>query len=98
MDISIKLGLTKGDSNVKALATVTIDNQFAIHGLKVVEGKKGDFIAYPSQKKADGSYADVAHPVTAEARQAVNDAVIAAYDKAREKAAEVAKEDVEPER
>ena len=83
MDISVKLGLTKGDSNVKALATVTIDNQFAIHGLKVVEGKKGDFIAYPSQKKADGSYADVAHP---------------AYDKAREKAAEVAKEDVEPER
>ena len=51
MDISVKLGLTKGDSNVKALATVTIDNQFAIHGLKVVEGKKGDFIAYPSQKK-----------------------------------------------
>lgn len=98
MDISVTLGLTKGNSNVKALATVTIDNQFAIHGLKVVEGKKGDFVAYPSQKKADGSYAEVVHPVTADAYKAVNDAVIAAYDKAREKAAEVAKEDVEPER
>ena len=98
MDVSVRLGLTKGDSNVKAISTVTIDNAIAINGVRVVEGKKGDFISFPSQKKADGTYSDVAFPITADARTAIQDAVLEAYDKAKEKAADKAKEDVEPER
>lgn len=98
MDVKVRLGLTKGDTNLKAISSITIDNAIVIDGVKVVEGKKGDFIAFPSRQKSDGTYSDVAFPITSDARKTIQDAVFEAYDKAKEKSAEQSKEDVEPER
>ena len=99
MDVSVRLNLVKGDTKLKAISSITIDNAIVIDGVKVVETlKKGEFIAFPSRQKSDGTYSDIAFPITSDARKAIQDAVFEAYDKAKEKAAEQSKEDVEPER
>lgn len=69
---------TKDDSNIRATASLTIGGAFAIHGIKIVSGQKGDFVSMPSYKSQDG-YKDIFHAVTADARQQMNDAVMKAY-------------------
>lgn len=63
----------------KAAATITIANAFQVHGVGIVEGPKGLFISMPQRQAKDKSFLEVAHPVTAEMRQAINDAVFGAY-------------------
>ena len=74
------------DKPVKALASVTIENRIAIHGVRVVETEKGRFVAMPfsTSKDKDGNEIrrDVAHPISAEARKEIEDAVFAAYETA----------------
>ena len=77
------------DGKMKAVVSITIDNEFVIHDIKVIEGDKGLFIAMPSRKSADGEYRDIAHPINAEARQIFTDAILAEYEK------ELAREDKE---
>lgn len=69
----------KDDSNVRATASLTIGGAFAVHGIKIISGQKGDFVSMPSYKSGD-SYKDIFHAVTAEARQQMNDAVMDAYE------------------
>ena len=71
------------DSKVKAYAGVNIGNAYAIHGIKVIDGEKGLFVSMPQssyQKDGKTQYTDQFHAITAEARTALNDAVLAAYD------------------
>jgi stage V sporulation protein G len=68
-----------------AFASITINDTFAVHSLKVVNGEKGIFIAEPSQKDRDGEYRKIAFPITAEARRSMNAVVLDAYIKAAEK-------------
>lgn len=70
---------TKDDGNVRATASLTIGGVFAVHGIKVISGQKGDFVSMPSYKSGD-SYKDIFHAVTADARQQMNDAVMKAYE------------------
>ena len=70
---------TKEDGNVRATASLTIGGAFAVHGIKVISGQKGDFVSMPSYKSGD-SYKDIFHAVTADARQQMNDAVMDAYE------------------
>lgn len=74
----------KRDSNIKAFASVTIDGLFAVHGLRVMESQKGRFVNMPSTsyKDANGEtkYSDIFHAVTKEARNALNQAVLNAYE------------------
>lgn len=74
----------KPDSNIKAFASVTIDGLFAVHGLRVMESQKGRFVNMPSTsyKDANGEtkYSDIFHAVTKEARNALNQAVLNAYE------------------
>ena len=70
---------TKDDGNVRASASLTIGGAFAVHGIKVITGQKGDFVSMPSYKSGD-SYKDIFHAVTADARQQMNDAVMKAYE------------------
>ncbi|MFA6730490.1 MAG: SpoVG family protein [Candidatus Izemoplasmatales bacterium] len=70
---------TKDDGNVRATASLTIGGAFAVHGIKVISGQKGDFVSMPSYKSGD-SYKDIFHAVTAEAREQMNDAVMKAYE------------------
>ena len=67
---------------VKGLATVVIDDAIAIHDIRIIQGENGLWVAMPSRKTATGEYRDVAHPISAEARKAVEDAVFAEYNKA----------------
>lgn len=69
----------EGDSKVKALASVVINNEFAVRGIRVMDSEKGLFVAMPNKKFGD-EYADIAFPVTAEARKSINEAVMNSYN------------------
>ena len=70
------------DSKMKAIVSITIDDEFVVHDIKVIEGEKGMFIAMPSKKASDGEYRDIAHPINSETRDTIQKTVLAAYDKA----------------
>lgn len=71
--------LTK-EGKLKAVVSITIDDEFVIHDIKVIEGEKGLFIAMPSRKSADGEYRDVAHPINTATREAVSRIVLEKYE------------------
>lgn len=70
----------KEDMKMKAIASITIDGEFVIHDIKVIESGKGLFIAMPSKKDANGEYKDIAHPINTATRTRIQDAVIAKYE------------------
>ncbi len=72
------------NSRMKGIATVIIDNEFAVHDIRVIEGVDGLFIAMPSRKIADGKYRDTAHPISKEARAKFEKAIFDAYEKAED--------------
>lgn len=75
----IRIRKINTDSRLKAVASITIDNCFAIHGLRVIEGKEGLFVAMPSRQVSDGTFKDIAHPINAETRKLIEDFVVAKY-------------------
>lgn len=64
---------------MKAVVSITLDNEFVVHDIKVIEGEKGLFVAMPSKKAADGEYRDIAHPINAEMRKMVEDNILRKY-------------------
>lgn len=64
---------------MRAVVTITIDNVFAVHDIKVIEGAKGLFIAMPSRRNAEGEYRDIAHPINSETRQYLQDLIMNKY-------------------
>lgn len=68
------------DSKMRGVASVIVDDCFAIHDIRIIEGEKGLFVAMPSRKTASGKYRDVAHPITPECRKIFDDAILAAYE------------------
>ena len=67
---------------MKAVVSVTFDNEFVVHDIKVIEGDKGLFIAMPSKKSADGEYRDIAHPINSDTRQLMQQMILDSYEKA----------------
>ena len=84
MDINVRINKINTTGNVKATASVTLDECFGIRGVKVMEGKNGLFIKMPSYKGSDGKYKDICFPTTADFRQELSDAVVDAYKLALE--------------
>lgn len=80
-DVRIRL-VTKEDSKLKAVASITIDECFVVHDIKVIEGKEGFFISMPSKKTPDGEYRDIVHPINTETREKIIEEVLEAYEKA----------------
>lgn len=80
-DVRIKL-INAEDSKLKAFAAFTIDEAFAVHDVKVIEGKDGLFISMPSKKLPSGDFKDLVHPINNETRDMIKNAVIAAYEEA----------------
>ena len=72
----------KENSRMKGKASVTIDDCFVIHDIRIIEGEDGLFIAMPSRQKANGEYRDVAHPINKETRTMFEDAIFDAYKNA----------------
>ena len=70
------------DGKMKAIVSITLDDEFVVHDSKVIEGEKGLFIAMPSRKATDGEYRDIAHPINSETRAKVQDIILREYEKA----------------
>jgi len=68
------------EGKLKAVVSITIDDEFVVHDIKVIEGEKGMFIAMPSKKAMDGEYRDIAHPINSDMRNMLESKVLAAYD------------------
>lgn len=69
------------DSKMRAVASITIDDEFVVHDIKIIDGDKGLFIAMPSRKTGDGEYRDIAHPISSEVRENMQATILAAYEK-----------------
>ncbi|HHZ13307.1 MAG: septation regulator SpoVG [Caldicoprobacterales bacterium] len=70
-----------GDGKMKAVASVTFDNDFVVHDIKIIEGQNGMFIAMPSRKTPDGEYRDIAHPINSDMRARLQDMILQQYDR-----------------
>lgn len=68
------------EGKLKAVASITIENEFVVHDIKVIEGEKGLFIAMPSKKTADGEYRDVAHPINSKTREQMQEMILTKYE------------------
>lgn len=68
------------DGKMKAVVSVTFDNEFVVHDIKVIEGEKGLFIAMPSRKTLDGEFRDIAHPINSDNREKIQSAVLHKYN------------------
>ena len=74
--------IEKEGSRMKGIASVLLDDMFAVHDIRIIEGDNGLFIAMPSRKTATGSYRDIAHPINPEVRAMFEKAILEAYDNA----------------
>lgn len=83
-DIRLRAVKSENEVKLKAYADVTFDASFVVHGLKIIDGQKGMFVAMPSRKMPDGEYKDIAHPITPELRKEITDTVIAKYNEVME--------------
>ena len=70
------------EGRMKAVVSITIDNEFVVHDIKVIEGEKGLFIAMPSRKSADGEYRDIAHPINSKTREDLQNLILSRYEQA----------------
>jgi stage V sporulation protein G len=68
------------DGKMKAVVSITLDNEFVVHDIKVIEGEKGLFIAMPSRKAGDGEYRDIAHPINSETRDKIQSIILEKYE------------------
>ena len=67
------------DGKMRAIVSITLDNEFVVHDIKVIEGEKGVFVAMPSSKSATGEYRDIAHPINSETREYVQKIILEKY-------------------
>ncbi len=72
------------EGKLKAVVSITIDEEFVVHDIKVIEGEKGLFIAMPSKKALDGEYRDIAHPINSGTRERIQSIILARYQQALE--------------
>lgn len=75
---------------MKAIASITIDNEFVIHDIRIIDGNNGMFVAMPSKRTPDGEFRDIAHPISSETRQKIQDAILNEYYRVEEESAEEA--------
>lgn len=68
------------EGKMKAVVSITIDDEFVVHDIKVIEGEKGLFIAMPSRKATDGEYRDIAHPINSETRSMLEEIILKSYE------------------
>lgn len=76
----LRLRKVENEGKLKAYVTVTFDNCFVVHNVKIIEGKTGLFIAMPSRKTANGEYKDVAHPISPDFRNELQERILVEYN------------------
>lgn len=75
----VRIRKVEKEGKMKAVVTITIDEEFVVHDIKVIEGDKGLFIAMPSRKAADGEYRDIAHPINSDTRERIQTLILQKY-------------------
>ena len=82
----VRVRIVKNDtSKVKASASITIDDCFVVHDIKIIEGNDGYFMSMPSRKTPDGEFKDIVHPLNTETREKIRDLVLNAFEEAKKK-------------
>lgn len=76
----VRVRVVNRESKMKAVVSVTFDEAFVVHDIKVIEGEKGLFVAMPSKKTSDGEYRDIAHPINGDMRAVLQDAILEKFD------------------
>lgn len=79
----VRVRKINSEGKMKAIVSVTFDDCFVVHDIKIIEGQNGPFIAMPSRKMPDGEFKDIAHPINTETRALVQEAVFKAYEEKR---------------
>lgn len=80
----VRVRKVSDEGKMKAVVSVTFDNQFVVHDIKIIEGQNGLFVAMPSRKMGEGDFRDIAHPLDSETRSRIKDAIFAEYQKVLE--------------
>lgn len=78
----VRVRKVEKEGKMKAIVSITLDNEFVVHDIKVIEGDKGLFIAMPSRKSGNGEYRDIAHPINSETRDRIQTIILESYEKA----------------
>ena len=76
----IRIRKVAKEGKLKAVASITIDGEFVVHDIKIIDGDKGLFIAMPSRKTNDGEYHDIAHPINSETRERLQKSIVTEYE------------------
>ena len=77
----VRIRKINDESKMKAVVSITFDDEFVVHDIKIIEGQNGLFIAMPSRKMGEGDFRDIAHPLVSDTRNKIRDAIFAEYDK-----------------
>ncbi len=80
----VRIRKVNADGKMKAVVSVTFDNQFVVHDIKIIDGQNGMFIAMPSRKTPAGEFKDIAHPINSETRDVLQQAIFQEYEKVLE--------------
>ncbi len=80
----VRVRKTTKEGKMRAIVSITLDEEFVIHDIKVIEGERGLFIAMPSKKSADGEYRDIAHPINSATRERIQNIILNAYENAED--------------
>ncbi|MCI6013001.1 MAG: septation regulator SpoVG [Firmicutes bacterium] len=77
----VRIRKVSDEGKMKAIVSVTFDDEFVVHDVKIIEGQNGLFVAMPSRKMGEGDFRDIAHPLRSETRNKIKDAIFAEYEK-----------------
>lgn len=77
----VRVRKVEKEGKMKAVVSITIDDEFVVHDIKVIEGVKGLFISMPSRRAADGEFRDIAHPINSETRDHIQNIILEEYQK-----------------
>ncbi len=80
----VRIRKVEKEGKMKAVVSITIDEEFVVHDIKIIEGEKGLFIAMPSRKAADGEYRDIAHPINSSTREKIQELILEKYQETLE--------------
>lgn len=81
----VRIRRVEKEGKMKAVVSITIENEFVVHDIKIIEGEKGLFIAMPSRKASDGEYRDIAHPINSSTREQLSNLILEKYQEVVEK-------------
>lgn len=79
----VRVRKVAAEGKMKAIVSVTFDNEFVVHDIKVIEGQNGLFIAMPSRKTPDGEFKDIAHPINTQTREKIQRSILDEYEKVK---------------